>query len=69
MKNPRLALAGLLLIAAGGGLFGYFYTHPEGARDPAEMLRVVGQVAGAVAGIGVALIAMSFFVRRPSRRG
>lgn len=69
MKNPRLALAGLLLIAVGAGLFAYFYYNPEGARDPAEMLRVVGQVAGAVAGLGVALIAMSFFVKRPRRRG
>ena len=68
MKNPRLALAGLLLIVFAAGLFGYFYTHPEGARDPAELMRVVGQVAGAVAGLGLALIVMSFFVRPQRRR-
>ncbi len=68
MKNPRLAFAGLLLIAVAGGLFGYFYTHPEGARDPAELMRVVGQIAGAVAGLGLALVLMAFFVKRPQRR-
>lgn len=68
MKNPRLALAGLLLIGAAAILFTYFQYNQEGARDPAELMRVVGQIAGAVAGIGLALILMSFFIGRPQRR-
>lgn len=69
MKNPRIAFAGLFLIAAGAVLFVYFMYNQEGARDPAELMRVVGQVAGAVAGLGVALIAMAFFIKPRQSRG
>ncbi|MFT3811679.1 MAG: hypothetical protein QM698_17330 [Micropepsaceae bacterium] len=68
MKNPRLALAGLLLVGVAAILFAYFHYNQEGARDPAELMRVVGQIAGAVAGIGLAFILMSFFIGRPQRR-
>jgi len=68
MKNPRLALAGLLAVAAGAALFFYFRENHEGATDPAELMRVVGQVSGIVAGIGLALIVMAFFVGGPKRR-
>lgn len=68
MKNPRLALAGLIAIAAGVILFVYFQNNQEGASDPAKLMSVVGQVAGAVAGIGLALIVMSFFITRRRRR-
>lgn len=68
MKNPRLALGGLFLIAVAAILFTYFSYNQDGASDPAELMRVVGQIAGAVAGIGLALILMSFFIRKPPRR-
>jgi drug/metabolite transporter (DMT)-like permease len=68
MKNPRLALAGLLAIAAGVILFVYFQNNQEGASDPVQLMRVVGQVAGAIAGIGLALIVMSFFITPRRRR-
>lgn len=68
MKNPRLALAGLLLIGFAAILFGYFFYNREGASDPVELMRVVGQIAGAMAGVGLALILMGFFVRGSQRR-
>lgn len=68
MKNPRLALAGLLAIAAGVILFVYFQNNQEGASDPVQLMRVVGQVAGAIAGIGLAFIVMSFFITPRRRR-
>lgn len=68
MKNPRLALAGLLAVAVGVILFVYFQNNQEGASDPVQLMRVVGQVAGAIAGIGLALIVMSFFITPRRRR-
>ncbi len=68
MKNPRLALAGLIAIAAGVALFVYFQNNQEGASDPVQLMRTVGQVAGAVAGIGLAFIVMSFFIAPRNRR-
>jgi hypothetical protein len=68
MKNPRLALAGLIAIAAGAALFFYFRNNQDGATDPVELMRVVGQVAGIVAGLGLALVAMSFFVGGRKRK-
>jgi hypothetical protein len=68
MKNPRLALAGLLAVAIGAGLFFYFRENQAGATDPAELMRVVGQVSGIIAGIGLALIVMSFFAGGRRRR-
>ena len=61
MKNRRLALAGLIPIVAGVALFLYFQTHQEGASDPVELMRTVGQVAGGMVGLGLGLIVMSFF--------
>ncbi|MCC6917671.1 MAG: hypothetical protein IT548_00620 [Alphaproteobacteria bacterium] len=68
MKNPRLALSGLIPIVAGVALFLYFQSHQEGASDPAELMRTVGQVAGALAGLGLGLIVMAFFIRPAGRR-
>ena len=68
MKNKRMALGGLVAIALGAAVFIGIRNIAGGSNDPAEVMRIGGQAGGAIAGIGVALIAMSFFIApRPKR--
>lgn len=68
MKHKRLAYAGLLLIGVGVILFVYFQNNAEGASDPVELMRRVGQIAGGLAGLGAGLIVLAFFIGPPRRR-
>ena len=68
MKNKRMGLAGLLAIGLGAAIFFGIRSIAGDSNDPAEVIRIGGQAGGAVAGLGVALIAMSFFIApRPKR--
>lgn len=68
MKNKRLFFAGLLAIAFGLAVFfGVRQIAPQ-SNDPAEVMRIAGQAAGVLAGIGLALVIMAFFVRPAKRR-
>ena len=68
MKNKRMAFGGLVAIALGTAIFFGIRSIAGDSNDPAEVIRIGGQAGGAVAGLGVALIAMSFFIApRPKR--
>ena len=67
MKNKRFFFAGLLAIAFGLAVFfGVRQIAPQ-SNDPAAVMRIAGQAAGVLAGIGLAFIVLSFFVK-PARR-
>jgi hypothetical protein len=63
-RNWRLVVAGLVMVAAGAGFFLFMGTMAPRSTDPAELMRTVGQVSGAVGGIGLSLIVFGLIGRR-----
>lgn len=62
LKNKRLFYAGLLAIFFGVVIFlGIRQIAPQ-SNDPVQVMSIAGQVAGALAGIGLALMIMAFFI-------
>ncbi len=64
--STRLFLIGLILLATAGGLFYWGMTtdlQPAQGLDPGEPMRVIGQVSGAIGGVGVVAILIGI-VRR-----
>jgi uncharacterized membrane protein YedE/YeeE len=60
----KLARAGYFLIAVAIVLFGaLFYLAPQ-STDPAEVLRLAGQLSGALAGVGIVLVVIDRVRRR-----
>ena len=55
-KNWRLVIAGSVLIVLALGFFLFMLFAASKSNDPAELMRTVGTVAGAVGGIGVVMI-------------
>lgn len=68
MKNKRFFYAGLLAIVFAIAVFLGIRQIAPGSTDPVEVMRIAGQAAGALAGIGLALMIMAFFVSPPRRK-
>jgi len=65
-KQPRLVLAGSLLLAFAIAFALFMMSIASQSRDPAELMRIVGVVAGTVGGLAVMLIVLG--VRRKTAR-
>ena len=55
-KNMRLVIAGLLFLVLAAGFFILMSNLAPQSTDPAALLRLAGQVSGAVGGISLVLI-------------
>ena len=55
-KNWRMVIAGLVLIVLAVGFFFFMLSVASKSNDPVALMRIVGQVAGAVGGISLVLI-------------
>ena len=64
-RNWRVIITGLVLLAVAGGFFLFAQADmaPK-SNDPAEMMRTVGQVAGAAGGISVVMIIFGLIGRK-----
>ena len=65
-RNWRLLIVGLILIAAGAGFFFGMLTIAPRSNDPVELMRTVGQVSGAVGGLGIVMVIFGLIGRRAS---
>jgi hypothetical protein len=64
--STRLFLIGLFLLAAAGGLFYWGMTtdlQPAQSVPPGEPMRVIGQISGAIGGVGVVIILIGIIRR------
>ena len=63
-RNWRIVVVGLVLIVLAAACFVGMTTMAPTSNDPVEMMRTVGQVAGAVAGISVVMIIVGLIGRK-----
>jgi hypothetical protein len=63
-RNWRLAIVGLVMIVGAAAFFLFMGTMATQSTDPVELMRTVGQVSGAVGGIGLFVIVMGLIGRR-----
>jgi hypothetical protein len=68
MKNQRLFWAGIVALICAAGIYAGINNIAGQSNDPAEVMRIAGQAAGIVGGIGIAMMLASFFVKPPARR-
>lgn len=54
--NPRLVLAGSLLLAMAVAFFLFMLSIASKSNDPTELMRTVGGVSGTVGGLAIAMI-------------
>ena len=64
--SARMVLLGGLLVVVGGALFAWGSTADLGT-DGAEAMRRIGQVAGAIGGIGAVLLGVALLLRLRGR--
>ena len=55
-KNIRVVVTGTVLIVLAAGFFLFMLTVAAKSNDPAEMMRTVGMVSGAVGGLAIVMI-------------
>jgi hypothetical protein len=55
-KNWRIVIVGTVLLFAAGGFFLYMLSIASRSNDPAALMQTVGEVAGAVGGLSLAMI-------------
>lgn len=63
-RNWRLVITGVIMIALAAGFLLYMGTLADRSTDPAELMRIVGQVSGVVAGLSIALILVGLVGRK-----
>jgi len=63
-RNMRLVIVGAVMIALAVAFFFGMGTMAPKSTDPVEMMKTVGQVAGVVAGLGVAILVYGLIGRR-----
>jgi hypothetical protein len=63
-RNWRLIIVGLGLVLAAGGFFLAMMGLAGKSNDPQAMLRTVGEVSGAVAGIGAVMAVAGLIGRK-----
>jgi hypothetical protein len=56
--NKRIALTGVVLVAAAIGFFLYFTSIASKSNDPKALMETVGQVSGIAGAIGVVMIVL-----------
>jgi hypothetical protein len=63
--NKRVVFTGAAMVVLAAAFFVWMLTYlaPK-STNPAEMMKTVGQVAGAVGGIGIVMILFGLFRRR-----
>lgn len=69
-RSTRLFLAGTILVACGAGLFWWGVSTdltPAQGLTKADVMRTIGQVAGGVGGVGVAIWVMALVMRARGR--
>ena len=66
MRKPnwRLAVVGIAMIGLAAAFFVGMAAMAERSNDPAELMRTVGTVSGAVGGIGVVMVLFGLIGRR-----
>jgi hypothetical protein len=64
-KNWRLLIVGIILLAAAAGFFTFMQTMAPRSNDPAAMMQTVGQVSGAVGGIGFVMLLFGLVGKKP----
>lgn len=64
-RNWRLAIVGLVLMAAAVAFFFGMQTTAPRSTDPVELMRTVGQVSGVAGGIGLVMVIVGLVGRRP----
>jgi hypothetical protein len=55
-KNWRIVIVGTVLLLAAAAFFFYMLSIASRSNDPAALMQTVGQVAGAVGGLSIAMI-------------
>ena len=68
MKNRRLFFGGLVAVVLAAAIFFGIQNIATQSNDPVQVMRIAGQAAGAVAGIGIALMLAAFFIAPKGRR-
>jgi len=63
-RNMRLIIVGLVLVVAAGGFFLVMMGMAPKSNDPVSMMRTVGELSGAVAGIGLVMAIVGAIGRR-----
>jgi hypothetical protein len=68
MKNRRLFFGGIVAVVLAAAIFLGIQNIAPQSNDPVKVMRIAGQAAGAVAGIGIALMIAAFFVAPKGRQ-
>ena len=55
-RNWRVVITGFILIALAVGFFFFMSLTAPQSTDPAELMRIVGQVSGAAIGVSIVMI-------------
>jgi cytochrome c-type biogenesis protein CcmE len=63
-RNMRLIIVGLVLVVAAGGFFLVMMGMAPKSNDPVSMMRTVGELSGAVAGIGLVMAIVGLVGRK-----
>jgi hypothetical protein len=63
-RNWRVVITGVLLIALAAGFFFFMSLMAPQSTDPAELMKVVGQVSGAAIGISVVMIILGLIGKK-----
>jgi vacuolar-type H+-ATPase subunit I/STV1 len=63
-RNWRLIIVGIIMILAAGAFFFGMGTTAPRSSDPVALMQTVGQVSGAVGGLGLVMLAYGLAVGR-----
>jgi len=63
-RNMRLIIVGMVLVVAAGGFFLVMMGMAPKSNDPVSMMRTVGELSGAVAGIGLVMAIVGLVGRK-----
>lgn len=63
-RNMRLVIVGLILVVLAASFFIFMMGMAPKSNDPMSMMRTVGQVSGAVAGVSLVMIAFGLIGRK-----
>ena len=63
-KNWRLVAVGVVMAVAAVAFFSYMQSMAPRSTDPVALMQTVGQVAGVVGGLGLAMVLWGLLGRR-----
>jgi hypothetical protein len=67
-RNTRFIVVGIVMIGAAAGFFFYMASAAGSSNDPQALMQTVGQVSGAIGGIGAVMIVLGALGRNPFGR-